>query len=52
MRAIAVIATTFVLVDEEKGVLDMFAIRDDCIASVVANFVQPPYKMSSPWNPR
>jgi len=34
------------------GFLESFAIRDDCIASVVADFVQSPYKMSSPWNPR
>lgn len=34
------------------GFLEMFAIRDNCIASVVANFVQSPYKMDSPWNPR
>lgn len=34
------------------GLLEMFAVRNDCIASVVANFVQSPYKMSSPWNPR
>lgn len=34
------------------GFLEMFAIREDCIASVVANFVQSPYKMDSPWNPR
>jgi hypothetical protein len=34
------------------GLLEMFAIREDCIASVVANFVQSPYKMNSPWNPR
>ena len=34
------------------GFLEMFAIRQDCIASVVANFVQSPYKMDSPWNPR
>jgi len=34
------------------GFLESFAIREDCIASVVADFVQSPYKMSSPWNPR
>jgi len=34
------------------GFLESFAIRDDCIASVVADFVQSPYKMNSPWNPR
>ena len=34
------------------GFLEMFKVRDNCIASVVANFVQSPYKMDSPWNPR
>lgn len=34
------------------GFLEMFKIKDDCIASVVATFVQSPYKMDSPWNPR
>lgn len=34
------------------GFLEMFKIKGDCIASVVATFVQSPYKMDSPWNPR
>jgi len=34
------------------GFLEMFKIKDNCIASVVATFVQSPYKMDSPWNPR
>lgn len=34
------------------GFLEMFKIKDNCIASVVANFVQSPYKMDSPWNSR
>lgn len=31
------------------GFLEMFKIKDDCIASVIATFVQSPYKMRSPW---
>lgn len=34
------------------GFLEMFKVKDDCIASVIATFVQSPYKMASPWNPR
>lgn len=34
------------------GFLELFRIKGDCIASVVATFVQSPYKMDSPWNPR
>lgn len=34
------------------GFLEMFKVKGDCIASVVATFVQSPYKMDSPWNPR
>ncbi len=34
------------------GFLEMFKIKDNCIASVVATFVQSPYNMNSPWNPR
>lgn len=34
------------------GFLELFKIKGDCIASVVATFVQSPYKMDSPWNPR
>ncbi len=33
------------------GFLEMFKIEDGCIASVIATFVQSPYKMLSPWNP-
>ena len=33
------------------GFLEMFKIKNDCIASVVATFVQSPYNMRSPWNP-
>ncbi len=31
------------------GFLEMFKIKDGCIASVIATFVQSPYKMQSPW---
>jgi hypothetical protein len=31
------------------GFLEMFKIEDNCIASVIATFVQSPYKMRSPW---
>ena len=34
------------------GFLEMFKIKDDCIASVVATFVQSPYNMGTPWNPQ
>jgi hypothetical protein len=34
------------------GFLEMFKVKEDCIASVVATFIQSPYKMDSPWNPR
>jgi hypothetical protein len=34
------------------GLLEMFKIRNDCIASVVATFVQSPYYMRSPWDPQ
>ena len=34
------------------GLLEMFKIKDDRIVSVVATFVQSPYKMDSPWNKR
>lgn len=33
------------------GFLEMFKVKDNCIASVIATFVQSPYKMRSPWNP-
>ena len=33
------------------GFLEMFNIKNDCIASVVATIVQSPYNMRSPWNP-
>ncbi len=31
------------------GFLEMFKVKDGCIASVIATFVQSPYKMRSPW---
>jgi hypothetical protein len=34
------------------GFLEMFKVKNNCIASVVATFVQSPYKMDSPWNRR
>ena len=34
------------------GFLEMFKVKDDCIASVVATFVQSPYNMRTPWNPQ
>ncbi len=33
------------------GFLEMFKIDNNCIDSVIATFVQSPYKMQSPWNP-
>ena len=33
------------------GFLEMFKIKNDCIASVVATFIQTPYYLGSPWNP-
>ncbi len=33
------------------GFLEMFKVKDNCIASVIATFVQSPYKMQSPWTP-
>jgi hypothetical protein len=33
------------------GFLEMFKVKDGCIASVIATFVQSPYRMRSPWNP-
>lgn len=32
------------------GFLEMFAIRNDCIAAVVATFIGSPYYMQSPWD--
>lgn len=33
------------------GFLEMFKIKDDCIAAVVADFYQAPYYTVSPWTP-